>query len=165
MSCVFCEIFNKRIAPGGFEKHFFWILDIHPVSPGHMLIIPKRHISKLSELTVEEEANLRDARNQAIKFLELGPWQRLEGVYRNMVKSPETANSRWFAERALNHGSFGTKPDGYNFVVNEGLAAGQTVHHLHLHIIPRYKGDVSDPRGGGRYVIPGMGDYISHRGV
>lgn len=52
-------------------------------------------------------------------------------------------------------------PDGYNIGVNSGPAAGQTVAHLHLHVIPRYKGDVADPRGGIRWVIPGKADYWS----
>jgi diadenosine tetraphosphate (Ap4A) HIT family hydrolase len=50
-------------------------------------------------------------------------------------------------------------PDGFTIGVNEGEAAGRTVHHLHLHLIPRYIGDVKNPRGGIRHVIPGKGDY------
>ncbi|MEA1876977.1 MAG: HIT family protein [Bacteroidota bacterium] len=46
------------------------------------------------------------------------------------------------------------QPDGYNIGINDGAAAGQTVQHLHIHIIPRYKGDSPDPRGGIRWVIP-----------
>ncbi|MBP1928938.1 diadenosine tetraphosphate (Ap4A) HIT family hydrolase [Methanolinea mesophila] len=45
-------------------------------------------------------------------------------------------------------------PDGYNIGVNIGRAAGQTVMHLHIHLIPRYIGDINDPRGGVRGVIP-----------
>ena len=52
-------------------------------------------------------------------------------------------------------------PDGYNIGINEGEAAGRTIHHLHIHIIPRYKGDVENPRGGVRHVIPERGDYKS----
>jgi diadenosine tetraphosphate (Ap4A) HIT family hydrolase len=51
-------------------------------------------------------------------------------------------------------------PDGYNVGFNAGEAAGQTVAHLHIHVIPRYKGDVEDPRGGIRHVIPGKGNYL-----
>lgn len=51
-------------------------------------------------------------------------------------------------------------PDGFNIGINEGEAAGQTQEHFHLHIIPRYKGDVENPRGGVRNVIPGKGDYF-----
>ena len=50
-------------------------------------------------------------------------------------------------------------PDGYNIGINEGEAAGRTIHHLHIHIIPRYSGDVLNPRGGVRNIIPDKGDY------
>ena len=49
-------------------------------------------------------------------------------------------------------------PAGYNIGINEGAAAGQTVAHLHMHLIPRYSGDRTDPRGGVRWVIPDKGD-------
>ncbi|MBN1208210.1 MAG: DEAD/DEAH box helicase family protein [Myxococcaceae bacterium] len=51
-------------------------------------------------------------------------------------------------------------PDGYNIGFNVGEAAGQTVFHLHVHVIPRFRGDVADPRGGVRHVIPGKGNYL-----
>jgi superfamily II DNA or RNA helicase/diadenosine tetraphosphate (Ap4A) HIT family hydrolase/SOS-response transcriptional repressor LexA len=50
-------------------------------------------------------------------------------------------------------------PDGYNVGFNAGTAAGQTVMHLHVHVIPRFRGDMDDPRGGVRYVIPSKGNY------
>ncbi len=52
------------------------------------------------------------------------------------------------------------QPDGYNVGFNAGAAAGQTVGHLHVHVIPRYRGDMPDPRGGVRHVIPGKGNYL-----
>ena len=52
------------------------------------------------------------------------------------------------------------RPDGYNVGFNAGVAAGQTVMHLHVHVIPRYSGDVEDPRGGVRHLIPGKGNYL-----
>ena len=45
-------------------------------------------------------------------------------------------------------------PEGYNIGINIGVAAGQTIEHLHVHLIPRYKGDIKDPKGGVRGVIP-----------
>jgi diadenosine tetraphosphate (Ap4A) HIT family hydrolase len=50
-------------------------------------------------------------------------------------------------------------PDGYNVGFNAGEAAGQTVMHLHVHVIPRYHGDVADPRGGIRHVVPHLGNW------
>lgn len=51
------------------------------------------------------------------------------------------------------------KPDGFTIGINNGSAAGQTIMHLHLHLIPRYFGDVTDPRGGIRGVIPAKQKY------
>jgi diadenosine tetraphosphate (Ap4A) HIT family hydrolase len=51
------------------------------------------------------------------------------------------------------------KPDAFNIGINDGAAAGQTVPHLHIHLIPRYKGDMADPRGGVRWVIPEKAKY------
>lgn len=50
-------------------------------------------------------------------------------------------------------------PAAYNIGINDGEAAGQTVMHLHVHVIPRFEGDVDDPAGGVRFVIPERGNY------
>ena len=50
-------------------------------------------------------------------------------------------------------------PDGFNIGINVGEKAGQTVHHVHIHLIPRYNGDMDNPRGGVRGVLPGKMDY------
>jgi diadenosine tetraphosphate (Ap4A) HIT family hydrolase len=60
-------------------------------------------------------------------------------------------------KRALDHE---LRPDGYNVGFNAGTAAGQTVMHLHVHVIPRFEGDMDDPRGGVRHVIPSKGNYL-----
>lgn len=54
-------------------------------------------------------------------------------------------------------------PDGYNIGLNDGPAAGQTVPHLHLHLIPRFKGDQDDPRGGVRWIFPDKANYWSKK--
>ncbi|MDP1863704.1 MAG: HIT family protein [Thiobacillus sp.] len=53
------------------------------------------------------------------------------------------------------------QPDGYNIGINQGQAGGQTVPHLHIHLIPRYQGDKEDPRGGVRWVLPEKAKYWS----
>lgn len=64
--------------------------------------------------------------------------------------------------RAL-FGSAGPTPDGYNVGINIGEAAGQTIAHAHLHLVPRYRGDVQDPRGGVRWVVPARAAYWEQR--
>ena len=53
----------------------------------------------------------------------------------------------------------GHKPDGFNIGINDGAAAGQTVMHLHVHLISRYNGDRADPRGGIRWIFPEKAAY------
>ena len=102
----------------------FALLDRFPVTPGHMLIIPCRHVSDWFETTAEERRDLFTLADEARACL------------------------------IREH-----RPDGFNLGVNVGKAAGQTVFHVHLHLIPRYEGDVVNPRGGVRGVIPARQDY------
>lgn len=51
------------------------------------------------------------------------------------------------------------QPDAFNIGLNDGVAAGQTVMHAHIHVVPRWKGDVADPRGGVRWIIPDKANY------
>lgn len=55
------------------------------------------------------------------------------------------------------------KPDGYNVGVNVNAAAGQSIFHVHIHLIPRYAGDSPHPQGGVRQVIPAKADYPRHK--
>ena len=120
--CVFCELEKGRIISE--NTLAFAMRDKYPVSKGHTLIIPKRHVSDYFSL-FQPEIN---ATNQLIKD---------EKIKLQKDKSIE----------------------GFNIGVNCGEAAGQTVFHCHIHLIPRRKGDVKNPRGGVRHVISGKGDY------
>ncbi len=64
-----------------------------------------------------------------------------EALWTLVAKGKEAVDKEW-------------NPDGYNVGINVGEAAGQSIHHLHIHVIPRYKGDVENPKGGVRGVIP-----------
>lgn len=121
-SCPFCTISPERITLEWQEA--FVIRDGFPVSPGHTLIIPKRHIGSYFDTTEAERAALTVLLDKAKAQLD--------------------------AELA---------PDGYNIGINDGAAAGQTVPHLHLHLIPRFNGDREDARGGVRWVIPEKAKY------
>jgi diadenosine tetraphosphate (Ap4A) HIT family hydrolase len=122
MICPFCELPRERIVDE--DSLSLTIRDGYPVSPGHTLVLPRRHVASLLEASAAERQALWEALHRARAVLE-----------------------REF------------HPDGYNLGVNEGTAAGQTVMHLHVHLIPRYQGDSDDPRGGVRHCIPGRGYY------
>jgi len=100
------------------------VRDAFPISPGHTLIIPKRHVGSFFELEADERAELLALLDKA-----------------KVVADEEFS------------------PQGYNIGINDGAAAGQTVPHLHIHLIPRYQGDRPDPRGGVRWIIPEKADY------
>jgi diadenosine tetraphosphate (Ap4A) HIT family hydrolase len=118
--CPFCLV-AEPILQGDLVYALF---DRFPVTPGHMLLIPRRHVADWFETTLEERQALFNLAEQA----------------RDML----------LRERA---------PDGFNLGVNVGEAAGQTVDHVHVHLIPRYHGDVANPRGGVRGVIPAHQNY------
>jgi diadenosine tetraphosphate (Ap4A) HIT family hydrolase len=120
MDCPFCKKNPPVLAENVLAIAFF---DRYPTSPGHALVIPKRHVETYFACTTAEKAAL---------------WEMVEEV------------RRLLGER---------KPDGFNVGFNVGRAAGQTVFHAHIHVIPRYEGDVSDPRGGVRHAVVGKGYY------
>lgn len=127
MSCPFCTLPADRILLA--DDHALVIRDGYPVSPGHTLVIPRRHIGSWFDTDSAERGSLMRLVDQAKAQLD-----------------------REFA------------PAGYNLGINDGAAAGQTVPHLHIHLIPRYEGDREDPRGGVRWVMPEKADYWSRRG-
>ena len=122
MICTFCSLPKSRIEDE--NDLAIWIYDAFPISKGHSLIIPKRHISSFFDATNVE-------RNALFALLEKA---------KSIVEKKYT-------------------PDSFNIGINDGPAAGQTVPHLHMHLIPRYQGDVADPRGGIRWIIPERADY------
>ncbi|HEY8549189.1 MAG TPA: HIT family protein [Vicinamibacterales bacterium] len=126
--CDFCALPPDRIL--GENRHAVWVLDSNPVSPGHSLILPKRHVESFFETTPAE----RDAMLSLL-------------------------------DQAREHVGQKHSPAGYNIGINDGLAAGQTESHIHVHLIPRYPGDSEQPRGGVRWVIPATADYWSRQNV
>lgn len=121
--CIFCNGLDEGRILFRTDR-WVAVLDAFPVTRGHTLLIPVRHVETYMELSQEEALTLR----QSV--------MRVVGMLRDMYH-----------------------PDGFNIGVNCGTAAGQTVMHCHVHVIPRYHGDCANPRGGVRGVIPGMRDY------
>ena len=125
-NCVFCRLSST----GDFineSPSCFAIYDAHPVSPGHVLIVSKRHITSFMDLSTKE----RESMNEMLIWV------------KKMIDKQ-------------------FHPDGYNVGFNIGEAAGQTVTHANIHIIPRYKGDVENPEEGIRGVIPRKHQYCEN---
>ncbi|MCW1296553.1 MAG: HIT family protein [Candidatus Parvarchaeota archaeon] len=156
MNCVFCELYNRKEEVIYESKHFFARFDKFPVSPGHAEIISKRHVASLFDLVNDEWSDLQHAIIDVVKLIENTD---LKKVYENSIENPLNEKSVQFCKKMLDHIGINKKPDGYNIGVNEGKAAGRTIDHLHIHIIPRYFGDIENPIGGIRNVIPKMGNY------
>ena len=125
-NCPFCTLPTGRVI--GQCDLTQTLTDAFPISPGHTLIIPKRHFGTYFQATPEELQAISEAINSA-----------------KILLDDEFA------------------PDAYNIGINNGAAAGQTVFHLHVHLIPRYDGDIEDPRGGVRWIFPEKADYWSNR--
>jgi diadenosine tetraphosphate (Ap4A) HIT family hydrolase len=122
MRCPFCHPEASRVIWEGELARALW--DAFPLSEGHALVVPKRHVASWFEATAAEQAE--------------------------MLAGLERARLAVLARCA---------PDGFNIGVNDGAAAGQTVPHLHAHLVPRFHGDVADPRGGVRWVLPARARY------
>lgn len=161
--CIFCKIFKdkKGVCPVNdivFEGEFFYSrFDDMAVTPGHAEIVSKRHIASVMELNNEEWGEVLELINKTIKLIEDTD---LKKMYKEFLNNPGNDKIKWYVEKMLRHPGVGKKPDGYNIGINQGKAAGQTINHLHIQIIPRYFGDVEDSAGGIRNIIPGMGNYV-----
>jgi len=124
-TCPFCTPDTSKILMA--NAHAIALYDGYPVTPGHTLIVPKRHIASFFDATKEEQEAMFDLLTEMRRQL-------------------------------LNLGSLSV-PDGFNIGINDGTAAGQTVMHLHIHLIPRYAGDTSESRGGVRWIMPEKAPY------
>ncbi len=155
-SCVFCKFSKDETVKTLEDNFFFSMLDSFPVTPGHSLIIPKRHILSVLDLTQEEWVDLQVFNSKVIKLIENSD---LKATYIEMLQHMSPDRPVNFLNEAIGNPRINTKPDAYNFGINDGREAGRTVDHLHWHIIPRYKGDMEDPTGGVRHVIPEKGNY------
>jgi diadenosine tetraphosphate (Ap4A) HIT family hydrolase len=109
VSCVFCRI-AAGTAPASIayaDSTVVAFLDINPMTPGHLLVVPRVHAEGLAELDAETGAQV---------------WRVGQRLAAALRRSP-------------------IRTDGVNFFLADGAAAGQEVRHVHLHVIPRWKGD------------------------
>ena len=123
--CAFCELPQDRVV--GSHELAYAVRDRYPVTDGHTLVIPKRHVADYFDLYQPE----RNAIEQLLHECQ----QKLRTL-----------------DASIN---------GFNIGANSGQSAGQTIFHVHVHLIPRRTGDVENPRGGVRGVIPERQDYVA----
>jgi diadenosine tetraphosphate (Ap4A) HIT family hydrolase len=122
--CVFCEMTTKRIVVT--HELAYAARDLYPVTDGHILVLPKRHVADYFDLHQPERNAIEELLHKCRKTLKA-------------------------SDASIN---------GFNIGANAGQSAGQTVLHVHVHLIPRRVGDVDNPRGGVRGVIPERQDYV-----
>lgn len=160
--CLFCQL---ATAGGGLnpankliyqDKFFYLRFDDLPVSPGHLQIIPVKHLTALRELSNEEWIAFKPLLEKAVALIDATD---LKDLYEKFLAGATNEKFKFYAAEMLKRAHLHQTPAGYNIGINEGEAAGQTFSHLHIHIIPRYQGDVADPTGGVRNLIPYLGDY------
>ena len=120
--CPFCNAAPSRVLHA--SPLALALTDSYPVSPGHALIVPRRHVASFFDVTDDE-------RREMLGLLDLA-----------------RATIRRLHD-----------PGGFNIGINDGPAAGQTVPHLYIHLIPRVHGDLPDPRGGVRWILPEKARY------
>jgi diadenosine tetraphosphate (Ap4A) HIT family hydrolase len=125
-NCPFCRLRPERILHQ--SPLALAITDGHPVSAGHCLVVPRRHVGSWFDTTDEER--------------------------REMLQLLDAARQTVVRRHA---------PAAFNVGINDGPVAGQTVPHVHVHLIPRYAGDVAEPRGGVRWVLPERANYWAKR--
>lgn len=157
-SCYFCQVSRGEADPFIFEnRSFVGIFDTHPVNPGHALVIPRRHVASIFDLNETEQADYFEAIAGVRRAVEETDMMDLyqEMLGRDYLKD----RPKDHIETVLRLPFLGQKPDAYTVGNNDGREAGRSIDHLHVIILPRYEGDVEDPRGGIRNVIPGRANY------
>jgi len=157
-NCYFCKVVNGEADPFIFEnRSFVSIFDTNPVNPGHALIMPKRHVASIFSLNETEHDDYFDAIYGVKQVVESTNMKSLykEMLKRNSLKDRPTDH----IETVLKLPFLGNQPNAYTLGNNDGREAGRSIDHLHIIVLPRFKGDVENPGGGIRNVIPDRAQY------
>lgn len=157
-NCYFCTVSSGNADPFIFEnRSFVGIFDTHPVNPGHALVIPKRHVASIFDLNEIEHDDYFDALNGVKHVIES---TNMVELYENMMNREHLYDRpKDHIETVLKLPFLGNKPNAYTIGNNDGREAGRSIEHLHVILLPRYKGDIDNPQGGIRNVIPSRASY------
>lgn len=157
-NCYFCKVVNGEADPFIYEnRSFVSIFDTNPVNPGHALIMPKRHVDSIFGLNETEHDDYFDALYGVKQVVESTDMKSLyeEMLNRVSLKGRSTGH----IETILKLPFLGNQPNAYTHGNNDGREAGRSIDHLHIIVLPRFKGDVENPSGGIRNVIPNRAQY------
>lgn len=155
--CVFCAEVEHEDA-NVFRRSVSGLLaarwDRFPIVPGHVEIIPVRHVQYVKDLSLKELSELMVFASEVARVVET---TNLRALYEEFSAQASDAMSADLLAKAIVKVDeyAGRKPEGYTYGINDGSVAGQSIGHMHLHILPRWKGDVANPRGGVRNIFAG----------
>ncbi len=157
-ACYFCKVSSGEADPFIFEnRSFIGIFDTNPVNPGHALVIPRRHVASIFDLNEVEHDDYFDAILGVKRVVEETD---MRSLYQNMMEREYLQDRpRDHIETVLQLPFLGNRPNAYTIGNNDGREAGRSIDHLHVILLPRYKGDVENPSGGIRNVIPSRANY------
>ncbi|MGV6827011.1 MAG: HIT family protein [bacterium] len=157
-NCYFCKVTSGKADPFIFEnRSFVGIFDTNPVNPGHALVIPRRHIASIFHLNEIEHEDYFDAIKGVKAVVES---TNMKALYQEMLERDHLQDRpKDHIETVLSLPFIGNQPNAYTIGNNDGREAGRSIDHLHVIVLPRYKGDVENPSGGIRNVIPARANY------
>lgn len=157
-NCYFCRVTGGEADPFIFEnRSFVGIYDTNPVNPGHALVIPRRHVASIFHLNETEQSDYFDAIQGVRKVIESTD---MADLYQDMLGRDYLQDRpRDHIKTVLKLPFLGNKPNAYTIGNNDGREAGRSIDHLHVILLPRYQGDVKNPSGGIRNVIPSRANY------
>lgn len=157
-NCYFCKVSSGEADPFIFENNsFIGLFDTNPVNPGHALVVPRRHVASIFNLNETEQADYFDAIKGVKSVVETTD---MKALYQNMLNRGHLQDRpKVHIDTVLQLPFLGNKPNAYTIGNNDGREAGRSIDHLHIILLPRYKGDVENPSGGIRNVIPGRANY------
>ena len=147
VDCVFCDGQDNTFAEGELWRARW---DLYPATPGHAEIVPRRHVALLEELNEHEIDEMMRFAREAMSVIRRSD---LTGMYRILAERSDD-HMRVLQQKAMTSLALhNSPPDAFNLGINDGTIAGQSVPHLHLHLMPRWEGDMENPRGGVRNIF------------
>ncbi len=153
--CHFCsDRYAQERGPIPDGPLFITRYDTHPVGAGHTLITPTRHIAQFSGMNSEELQAIGHVIKDVVDAFAEGLPQSVIDMYKANASDPPTPKAADFANHVLRQDYLNDTPVDFSHGINDGPLAGQTIAHLHYHVIPRFKGDVDDPVFGIRTIFP-----------